>query len=86
MARPQARQRYNSKARQSTLGGSSHKKRRRTKAEPIDEEGEGDVFEGIETGEAEEEAGRDFVQEPLQESRMEVSLKVQECNSTIANA
>jgi hypothetical protein len=77
MARPQARQRYNSKARQSTLGGSSHKKRRRTKAGPVDEEAD-DVFEGIEgAGGAEEEEGEeDFVPEPQPESRMEVSRAV----------
>jgi hypothetical protein len=76
MARPQARQRYNSKARQSTLGGSSHKKRRRTKAEPVDEEAD-DVFEGIEGAGAEEEEGEeDFVPEPQPESRMEVSRAV----------
>lgn len=77
MARPQARQRYNSKARQSTLGGSSHKKRRRTKAEPVDEEGGDDVFMGIEdAGEAAVDEGQDdFVQEPQEESRMEVSSK-----------
>lgn len=47
MARPQARQRYNAKARQSTLGGSSHKKRRRVKAETAEEDGEEGTFEGI---------------------------------------
>lgn len=74
MARPQARQRYNSKARQSTLGGSSHKKRRRSKPEHTRQDGEGDLFEGVENGEAEDNEGEDnFVQEPQSESRMEVS-------------
>ncbi|KAJ9094106.1 hypothetical protein QFC19_008058 [Naganishia cerealis] len=47
MARPQARQRYNAKARQSTLGGSSHKKRRKSRVESADHEGEEVEFEGV---------------------------------------
>lgn len=73
MPRPQARQRYNAKARQSTLGGSSHKKRRRNKADPNEEEGEEGTFEGIVEDDDNEERGG--AEEPEPASRAEVSLR-----------
>lgn len=74
MARPQARQRYNAKARQSTLGGSSHKKRRKTK---VNDSGEHDDveesdFEGI----ADENEHVDAVQEDDQERKKQLKLEV----------
>jgi hypothetical protein len=73
MARPQARQRYNAKARQSTLGGSSHKKRRKTKVNDSGEhDGEESEFEGI----AEENEDVEAVPEDDQERKKQLKLEV----------
>ncbi|KAJ9098676.1 hypothetical protein QFC21_004324 [Naganishia friedmannii] len=74
MARPQARQRYNSKARQSTLVGSSHKKRRKTKVVDSGEQddgGEESEFEGI----ADENENVEAVQEDDQERKKQLKLE-----------